>query len=85
MLNPCVRESKARTRRFLREKLTSDYGLFSSYEGQQGATNGQDSWGVFQGYAQGFRMADCWFARRPHQLKASTTIDLGIAIFLISA
>ena len=31
-----------------------DHGLFSSYEGQQGAANGQDSWGVFQGYAQGF-------------------------------
>ena len=34
---------------FLREKLISGHGLFSSYEGQQEAVNGQDSWGVFQG------------------------------------
>ena len=25
----------------------SDHGLFSSYEGQQGAANGQDLWGLF--------------------------------------
>ena len=29
--------------------------MFSSYEGQQGAVNGQDSWGVFQG-CTGLRM-----------------------------
>ena len=33
-LNPCAQESKARTGRFLREKLISDYGLFSFYKGQ---------------------------------------------------
>ena len=27
--------------------------------------------------------AGCWLARRLHQLKASTTMDLGISIFLI--
>ena len=27
--------------------------------------------------------AGCWFARRLQQLKASTTMDLGISIFLI--
>ena len=43
-LNPCARELKARTRRFLREKLISDHGMSSSYEGRQGAANGQDSW-----------------------------------------
>ena len=43
VLNPCARESKTRTGRFLRENLISDHGLFSSYEGQQRATNGQDS------------------------------------------
>ena len=32
-LNPCARESKARTGRFLREKIISDHGLSSSYEG----------------------------------------------------
>ena len=40
VLNPCVQESKARIGRFLREKLISDDGLFSSYEGRQGAANG---------------------------------------------
>ena len=38
MLNPWARESKARTGRFLREKLISNHGLFSSYEGQRGPT-----------------------------------------------
>ena len=44
MLNPCARELKARTGRFLRKKLISDPDMFSSYEGRQGAANGQDSW-----------------------------------------
>ena len=30
MLNPCARESKARTGRFLREKLTSYHDLLAS-------------------------------------------------------
>ena len=30
------------------------------------------------------RALGCWLARRLHQLKASTTMDLGISIFLIS-
>ena len=29
-------------------KLISDHGRFSFYEGQQGAANGQDSWGFFR-------------------------------------
>ena len=58
MLNPCARESKARTGRFLREKLMSDHGLFSSYEGRQGAANGQNSWGVFQRYLESFGRLD---------------------------
>ena len=41
MLNPCTREPKARTGRFLREKLISDHGLFSSYEDRQGARTGK--------------------------------------------
>ena len=35
MLIPCARESKARTGRFLREKLMFDYGHFSSYKGHK--------------------------------------------------
>ena len=84
MLNPCARESKARTGRFLRKKLISDHGLFSSYEGQQGTANGQDSWGVFQG-CTGLWTAGSWLVCRLHQLKASTTtMDLGISLFFIS-
>ena len=56
-LNSCAREYKARTGRFLRENLISDYGLFSSYEDQHGAANGQDSWGFFRD-AQGFGRLD---------------------------
>ena len=48
VLSPCARKSKARSGRFLRGKLISDHGLFSSYEGQHGAPNGQDSWGFFR-------------------------------------
>ena len=38
--------------------------------------------GLFQGFTE-LWMAGCWLARRLHQLKASTTMDLGISIFLI--
>ena len=75
VLNPCERESKAQTGRFLRGK---------TYEDQQGAAKGHDPWGVLQ-ECPGFWTAGCWLARRLHQLKASTTMDLGISIFLISA
>ena len=39
--------------------------------------------GFFQG-CTGLGTAGCWLARRLHQLKAYTTMDLGISIFLIS-
>ena len=35
----------------------SDHDVFSSYEGQQGAANGQDSWDFFRD-AQGFGRLD---------------------------
>ena len=38
--------------------------------------------GLFQGRT-GLSTAGCWLARRLHQLKASTTLDLCISIFLI--
>ena len=47
-LNPCARESKARTGRFLREKLISDHSHFSSYEGHMERRTGKIR-GVFQG------------------------------------
>ena len=37
----------------------------------------------FSRIAQGFVTAGCWLAHRLQQLKASTTMDLGILIFLI--
>ena len=54
MLNPCGRNLHARTRRFLREKLISGQDLFSSYEGQQGASDRQDACFLFRDL-QGFR------------------------------
>ena len=39
--SPCARESKARTGRFLREKLMSDYGLFSFYESHKERRTGK--------------------------------------------
>ena len=56
VLKLCARESKAQTG-VLKERLISDHGLFSSYEGRQGAANGQDSRG-FSRDAQGFGRLD---------------------------
>ena len=67
---------------FWRGKLTSDDGLFSSYEDQQGAVNGPDSWGVFQGCTDLWTVR-CGLARQLHQLKASTTMDLGVFHFCL--
>ena len=39
------------------KKLISGHGLFSSYDGQQGAANGQDLWSFFKG-AQDFGRLD---------------------------
>ena len=83
VINYFARESKARIGRFLRKKLIYDHVLFSSYEGQKGAENGQDSWGVFHG-CTGLWAAGYWIARRLQQPKASTTMNLDISIFLIS-
>ena len=55
MLNPCARETKARIGRFLREKLIPDHGIFASYEGRQGAANGQDSWRRLRLHHHGLR------------------------------
>ena len=82
MLNPCARESKARTGRFLKVKVSSDHGLFSSYEGQQGAANGQDLWDIFHG-CTGLWTGGRWLERWLHQVKVSTFMTLGISTFLI--
>ena len=67
----------------MRKKLISDHGLFSFYEGQQGAANGQDLWDFFRD-AQGLRL-DADSRAGFTQLKVSTTtVDLGISILFIS-
>ena len=43
-LNPCARESKVWTGRFLREKLMSDHGHFSSYGGHKERPTGKIRW-----------------------------------------
>ena len=60
----------------------SDHGHFSSYEGQTLRRTGKIR-GAFS-RMHGLWTAGCWLARRLHQLKASTTMDLGISVFLIS-
>ena len=57
--------------------------LFPSFEGQQRAANGQHTLGVFQGCTK-HCVTGCRLARRLHQLKAFTTMDLGIIIILLS-
>ena len=80
-LNLCARESKARTGRFLREKLTSDYGHFLPTRATRSGERARFV-GIFQRCRE-LWTTGCWLARRVHQLKASTTMDLGISIFLI--
>ena len=82
MLNPRARESQAWTERFLREKLISDHGHFSSYEGHKERRTGKIR-EAFPGMHRVWTVG-CWLARRLHQLKASNTMDLGISVFLIS-
>ena len=60
----------------------SDHGHFSSYEGPIRSGERARFVGLFQG-CTGLWTAGCWLARRLHQLKASTTMDLGISFFLI--
>ena len=57
VLNPCARESKTRTGRFLRGKLISGHGLYSFYESQQGTANQQDCCASFLGMR---RALDGW-------------------------
>ena len=64
--------------RLLGEKLISDRGQFSSYDGQQGAVNGQDSWGFLKEH----RALDGWMLARAPASPASTTMDLGYFNFL---
>ena len=80
VLNPRARESKARAGRFRRGKLISNHGLFSYYEGQQGAANGQDLCGVFSGM---HRAVDGWMLARAPASPAQglhRAMDLGISI-----
>ena len=64
---------------FLRGRLIPDHGLFSPYESQQGAANGQDFWGVFQGCTQSFGRLDAGSLASFTLLdKASAAMDLGI-------
>ena len=59
----------------------SDHGNFSSYDGHKERRT-YNIRGLLQG-CTGLWTAGCWLARRLHQLKASTTLDLSISIFLI--
>ena len=61
----------------------SDHGHFSSYEGPTRSGERARFVGLFQGCTR-LWTAGCWLTRRLHQLKASTTMDLGISFFLIS-
>ena len=59
----------------------SDQGHFSSYKGHKERGTGEIREAV-QGRTE-LWTAGCWLARRLYQLKASTTMDLDISIFLI--
>ena len=59
-LNACARESKARTGRFLREKLIFDFGLFSSYEGHKERRTGN----IRGSFSRVHRALDGWMLAR---------------------
>ena len=59
-LNPCARESKARNGRFLREKVMSDHGLFSSYEGHKERRTGK----IRGAFSRMQRALDGWMLAR---------------------
>ena len=62
----------------------SDHGRFSSYYTRYTRSGERARLvGLFRG-CTGLCTAGCWLAHRPHQVKASTTMDLGISIFLTS-
>ena len=61
----------------------SDHGHFSSYEGHEERRTDKIH-GAFLTKCTGLWTTGCWLARRLHQLKAATIMDLGISIFLIS-
>ena len=60
----------------------SDHGHFSFYEGHKERRTGKTR-GAFSRMHRGLWTAGCWLAHQLHQLKASTTMDLGSSIFLI--
>ena len=60
VLNPCARETKARTERLLREKLMSDHGLNSSYEGHKERRTGK----ILGPFSRMQRALDGWMMAR---------------------
>ena len=61
----------------------SDHGLFFFLRGPTRSGERARFVGLFQGCTW-LWTAGCCLARRLHQLKASTTMDLGISIFFFS-
>ena len=59
----------------------SDHGHFSSYEGHKERRTGKIR--VFFSRMHRLWTVEYWLARQLHQLKVSTTMDLGISIFII--
>ena len=79
MLNPCAREPKARTGRFLRGTLISGHGLFPSCKDQQEAVDGEYPLeGVFQGWLGLKTSGSLLLAGRLHQLNTSITVGLSV-------
>ena len=62
--------------------MMSDHGLFFFLRGPTRSGERARFVGLFQG-CTGLWTAGCWLARRLHQLKVSTIMDLGISISLI--
>ena len=62
--------------------MLCDHGLISSYDGATRSGERARFVGLFQG-CTGLWTVGCWLARRLHQLKASTTMDLGISTSFI--
>ena len=79
VLSPCaIARITGENREFFKKKLVSDYNLIPSHDSQPEGAIGQDSWGAVKGDS-GLLLARALVS----QLKASTTMDLGTAVFLV--
>ena len=79
-MNPCARESKARTGRFLRENVTSDYRFFSSCQGRKERRTGK----IRRTFSKMPRPLDGWMLARAPALPVAGLHHHGPRYYIFS-